>query len=220
MSRSRREFILGTAGTMLPLAGISGAQSGGGQTALPAWATARARIYFYDQYALNEEASAFAAYDPDRITDELVATGADVIVVYAANQFSIAYYPSKVWPQHPNLKGRDYVGDLFSRLRKRGKKVAAYVNWLESRHADWNTIPLGKEDDPGIREFPLVSWADPNDPERRVQNVPGGKWRFPCINSPRRGQIVAATREIVERYSPDAFCLDMYHANFGACVCR
>ena len=65
-----------------------------------------------------------------------------------------------------------------------------------------------------------MSWADPNDPERRVQNVPGGKWRFPCINSPRRGQIVAATREIVERYQPDAFCLDMYHANFGACVCR
>ena len=69
----------------------------------------------YDQYALNEQAAAFAKYDPDRITAELVATGADTIVVYAANQFSIAYYPSKVWPQHPNLKGRDYVGDLFSR---------------------------------------------------------------------------------------------------------
>ena len=153
MPGSRREFIFGAAGAVLAAPRTASAQRRRGQTSDPSWIDKRGRIYFYDQYALNEQAAAFAKYDPDRITAELLATGADIIVVYAANQFSIAYYPSKVWPQHPNLKGRDYVGDLFSRLRKHGKKVAAYINWLESRHADWNTIPLGKEDDPSLRDF-------------------------------------------------------------------
>jgi hypothetical protein len=149
-----------------------------------------------------------------------VATGADIIVVYAANQFSIAYYPSQIWPQHPNLRGRDYVGDLVSRLKARGKKVVTYINWLESRHPEWNTIPLGTENDPDHEEMPLASWADAGNPDKRVQRVPGGRWRYPCINSPRRRQVVAVAREIVERYKPDGFHLDMFHANGALCVCQ
>ena len=81
------------------------------------WLTQRVRIYWYDQYALNDQETAFSKYDPERIADELTATTADIIAVYAANQFSIAYYPSQVWPQHPNLKGRDYF-DLLWYLQK------------------------------------------------------------------------------------------------------
>jgi len=95
----------------------------------------------------------------------------------------------------------------------------AYINWLESRHAEWNTIPLGSESDLDHKEMPLVSWADPADPDKRVQRVPGGRWRYPCINSPRRQQVLAVTREIAERYKPDGFCLDMFHANGALCVC-
>ena len=97
--------------------------------------------------------------------------------------------------------------------------MAAYTNWLESRHPEWNVVPAGGEE--GARtEFPLASWADPEDPEKRVQKVPGAKWRFPCINSPRGRQIVDATREIVERYHPDAYCLDMLHVTSALCVCN
>ncbi len=145
------------------------------------WLKRRGRIYWYDQYALNEQEVAFARYDPDRITGELVATGADIIVVYAANQFSIAYYPSKIWPQHPNLRGRDYVGDLLSRLRARGKKVVTYINWLESRHAEWNTIPLGAEGDPDERgaspEERPARWTSTRRPARsRSRGRTGSTW--------------------------------------------
>lgn len=180
------------------------------------WLQERGRFYFYDQYALNDQASAFSKYDPDRIVEELMATGADVIALYAANQFSVTYYPSKIWPEHPNLNGRDYFGDLTTRLRQRGKKIVAYINWLESRHADWNVHPV---DTPVQVEMPLASWAKKDDPEWRVQNVPGGRWRYACTNSPRRDQILAVTREIVDRYQPEAFCLDMLHANGHICVC-
>jgi len=86
-------------------------------------ACAYARVYWYDQYVLNEQETAFRAYDPERITDELVATSADIIAIYAVNQYGIAYYPSGILPQHPNLRGRDYVGDLTTRLRAQGKKI-------------------------------------------------------------------------------------------------
>jgi len=179
------------------------------------WMNRRSRIYWYDQYTLNDHEVAFRNYDPDRIADEMRNTGAEVIAVYAANQFSIAYYPSKIWPQHPNLDGRDYFGEVSSRLQAQGQKVIAYINWLESRHPEWYFVPLDGEPE---KEFPLASWAVPDDPERRVQQVPGGRWRSCCINSPRREQVVAVTREIVERYHPDGFHLDMLF-NLDVCVC-
>ncbi len=177
------------------------------------WLRKRQRIYWYDQYALNEQETAFANYDPDRIAAELKAVGADIVAVYAANQFSVAYYPSKVWPMHPNLKGRDYFGEVSSRLKAQGQKVIGYINWLESRHPEWYVVPVGEKRQ---EEFPLVSWAQPDNPDWRVQKVPGGKWRFACINSPRREQVLAVAREIIEGYHPDGFHLDMF---FNDCVC-
>ncbi|MFH2068738.1 MAG: hypothetical protein ABII89_04665 [Candidatus Omnitrophota bacterium] len=152
------------------------------------WVNKRNRIYWYDQYALNEQDTAFAKYDPARIAEELTLTGTDIIVIYATNQFGIAYYPSRIWPQHPNLKGQDYVGDILLRLRKQGKKVVLYVNWLDSKHAEWNFIPIGHRDDPYYREQPLASWAQPEKTNGRIQALPGGAWRAPCLNSPHRGR--------------------------------
>jgi len=184
----------------------------------PAWINTRSRIYWYDQYALNEQETAFREYDPDRICAELVGTGADIITVYATNQYAIAYYPSAILPQHPNLKGRDYVGDLTTRLRERGKQVLLYTNWLDSKHPEWNMVPLGS--DPAQVRAPqrLASWADPSKSNGRVQDLPGGAWQVPCINSPRAQQVVGIAREVIERYHPDAFHLDMF-MNGDVCVC-
>lgn len=195
-------------------------QSGGGAQAAAAttheWLQKRQRIYWYDQYALNDQETAFAKYDPDRIAAEMLAVDADIIAVYAANQFSVAYYPSAIWPMHPNLKGRDYFGEVSSRLQAAGKKVIGYINWLESRHPEWNVVPLGGD---RPKEAPLASWAKLDVPDWRVQRLAGGEWRTACINSPRRAQVVAVTREIVERYHPDGFHLDMFF-NSGVCVCE
>lgn len=197
--------------------GVAGASEPAGTPSNShAWLNKRQRIYWYDQYALNDQATAFSNYDPDRIAAELAATGADIVAVYAANQFSVAYYPSTIWPMHPNLKGRDYFGEVSSRLQAQGQKVIGYINWLESRHPEWYVVPLGGKPE---KEFPLASWAKPDNPDWRVQNVPGGSWRFACINSPRRAQVVAVAREIIERYHPDGFHLDMFF-NSGVCVCN
>ncbi len=178
----------------------------------------RSTIYWYDQYALNEQETAFLKYDPGRIVSELESTHADYIAVYAANQFSVAYYPSAIWPQHPALHGKDYFGELCEGLKRKGKKVVAYINWLESRHPEWYLVPLTENGPVVEQEFPLAQWADPSDADKRVQNVPGGKWRFPCINTPRAEQIVAVVKEICEQYHPHAFHLDMFF-NDQICAC-
>ncbi len=187
------------------------------------WLNKRGRIYWYDQYALNEQETAFSKYDPDRITEELVDTGVDVVAVYATNQFSVAYYPSDILPMHPNLQGRDYFGEVCSRLQANGKKIIAYINWLESRHPEWAFIPMSHmHDAEEYRKsitYPLANWADPNDPERRVENMPGGTWRTSCINSPRQEQVLAVTREILEKYKPEMFHLDMLIQS-DVCVCE
>lgn len=181
------------------------------------WVYRRGRVYWLDQYALNEHAAAFSKYDPDRAVEEILATGADVVAVYAANQFSVAYYPSEILPMHPNLGGRDYFGEIVSRLKSRGKKVVAYMNWLESRHPEWRFVPLGKENEPFVNP-PLASWADESDPEKRVEDLKGGEWRLSCFNSPRRDQVAAVACEISDKYRPDAFHLDMVLFD-EVCVC-
>ena len=182
------------------------------------WVNTRSRLYWYDQYALNEQETSFSRYDPDRIVEELVGVGADIVTVYAANQYGIAYYPSAILPQHPNLKGRDYVGDLTTRLRARGKKVLLYTNWLDSKHPEWNMVPLGCDQATARAPQQLASWADPSNPNGGVQALPGGAWQVPCINSPRGEQVVSIAREIVDRYQPDGFHLDMF-SNGDVCVC-
>lgn len=88
------------------------------------WFNRRSRIYWYDQYTLNEQATAFAMYDPERIVKELIATGADIVALYAANQFGIAYYPSDILPQHPGLQGRDYFREIGRKLQIAGVRGA------------------------------------------------------------------------------------------------
>ncbi len=179
------------------------------ETILPDWINRRGTIYWYDQYALNDHPAAFSRYDPDRIVDEICATGADIIALYAANQFGIAYYPSALWPQHPNLAGRDYFGELLERFQARGKKVIAYINWLDSKHADENVIPVGVADQSPYQEQPLVSWARPGENGGRVQALGGGQWREISLASPHRSEVLAITEEILTRYRPDAFHVDM-----------
>lgn len=183
------------------------------------WVHRRSCLYWYDQYVLNNQESAFARYDPERIAAEIAGTGAEIVAVYAANQYGIAYYPSALIPQHPNLKGRDYFGEVAGALRKRGIRVIAYINYLDSRHPEWNVVPLGADPAAATATARLVAWADPASGAGRVQNLAGGRWNTPCCNSPRRDEILAVAREIADAYHPDMLHLDMFF-NAGVCVCR
>lgn len=163
-----------------------------------AWYDDHLTLYWYDQYTRTKGPENFRKYDPARITRELLGLGADIYVLYAASQMGDAYYPSRVLPQHPALKGRDYVGDLLARLKRAGKRVVLYINWGTSRRPQWREVgPDGKFNQP---------WG----------NI---KYYVPCLSSPQQGVIRRVTEELAKRYACDGLSLDMY-MSYVRCTCR
>ena len=165
------------------------------------WYAKPGTIYWYDQYVPDYYAEGFSEYDPERVLKELLMVDADAYAIYARNQWGVNYYNSKIEEKHPGLGDHDYLGELTEGLKSKGKKVIAYVNWLDSKHPEWRVKPLGSG-------------------ELRVQEkVLGGQWYNHCINSPKKELIKGIIEEIVENYPIDGLHLDMFF-HPGVCVCK
>lgn len=167
------------------------------------WYEKPVTVWFYDQYMPDYYAEGFGKYDPDRIAGELLESDADVYVIYARNQWGMNYYPSEVDGIHPALKGRDYFGEITSRLKAKGKRVIAYINWYDSRYPEWLVIPRGSS-----REEELKWHAE--HPER---------WIIHCLNSPKRELIKKIAAEIIAKYPVDGLHLDMFLEG-RVCTCK
>ena len=184
-------------------------------------------IYWYDQYCENYYTDGFKAYQIDAVMRDLDLADADVYAIYATNQWGIAYYNSAVLPHYPPLQGRDYFGEVTEALKRRGKKVVAYVNWLDSRHPEWRwqklagdgawtpaTTTGGDAATGGLQELPEYEAQG----KGIVYKVGFGEWFCHCINSPRRDEIRQVAAEITGTYDVDALHLDMFF-NPGICGC-
>jgi hypothetical protein len=187
------------------------------RTADTAWYRTRSTIYWLDQYALNEQPGAFTRYDPDRIVEDVLSTGADIVAVYATNQFGIAYYPSRFLPLHPGLRGRDYVGELLDRFRAAGRRVVLYANWLDSKHPEWQFVPATGP--APVTDYPAATWASSRDPGGVARALTDGQWLLPCVFSPHRQLVLDVIDEFVVRYRPDGAHLDMVMFH-DVCVCE
>ena len=157
-------------------------------------------VWHLDYYLPGNSPDAFRCFDAERIADEICAAGPTLVVVFALNQHGYAYYPSKVAPPHPHLKGLDYTGELISALRRRNKKVFTYVNYmnieLREKHPDW--------------------WQRYSDGSIIVEEG----WGVPCPNGPVREYMKEIFHEIAERYDTDGFFFDMFGFNRGGCYCE
>jgi len=160
---------------------------------------APAYIWHYDYYLSGNASDAFAAYDPERVADEIAGTGANFAAIFALNQHGYAYYPSKVAPLHPYLGGRDYTGTLLEALQRRGIFVITYVNYMNIER---------REDHP--------EWW-----QRDSDGVPiyAEGWGVPCPNSPIREYMADVVREIATLYPTQGFFHDMYAYNRRGCWC-
>ena len=160
---------------------------------------APAYIWHYDYYLSGNASDAFAAYDPERVADEIAGTGTNFAAIFALNQHGYAYYPSKIAPVHPYLGGRDYTGSLLEALQRRGVFVITYVNYMNierrEAHPEW--------------------W------QRDSDGVPiyAAGWGVPCPNSPIREYMASVVREIATLYPTQGFFHDMYAYNRDGCWC-
>jgi hypothetical protein len=176
-------------------------------------------IMWYDQYCENYYTRGFKAYSPGAVLDDLLKIDADLYAIYATNQWGLAYYNSDILPKYPPLGDHDYLGEIVQGLCDHGKHTIAYTNWLDSRHPEWRwhklnadgTITRPTQD---LEEIPGYR-AQGKGPVYRAEY---GEWFLPCINSPRREEILSVAEEIAGRYPVDALHLDMFF-NPGICAC-
>jgi len=176
-------------------------------------------IMWYDQYCENYYSRGFKDYTVESVMHDLDEVDADVYAIYATNQWGMAYYDSSVVPKYAPLGERDYFGEVVAELKKRGKKVIAYINWLDSRHPEWHWQSLTQQgihrlDPDGLEEVPGYE----SQRKGKVYKRHYGQWFCHCINSPRRDEILGLAREITEKYPVDVFHLDMF-SNYGICAC-
>jgi len=153
-----------------------------------------------DFYLPADSPDAFECFDPERIANEITASGANLVVIFALNQHGYAYYPSRIAPPHPKLKGIDYTGELVRAFKKRNVHVFTYVNYmnidLREKHSDW--------------------WQRYRDGSMIIEEG----WGVPCPNGPIKEYMSNIVREIAKNYETEGFFFDMYGFNRGGCYCQ
>lgn len=176
-------------------------------------------IMWYDQYCENYYERGFKDYRPEAVLDDLLRMDADLYAIYATNQWGVAYYDSDILPKYPPLGEHDYLGEIVEGLRVHGKRTIAYINWLDARHPEWRWHKLQRDNTvlcPTQNLAEIPGYAVQN--KGPVYRAEYGEWFLPCINSPRREEILRVATEIADSYPVDALHLDMFF-NSGICVC-
>ncbi|MHB9033198.1 MAG: beta-galactosidase trimerization domain-containing protein [Anaerolineae bacterium] len=178
-------------------------------------------IMWYDQYCENYYPRGFKNYNAESVLRDLDTINADIVALYATNQWGLAYFPSAVVPMSIGLDGRDYFGEVLAGLKARGKKVIAYINWLDSRHPEWRfqrLSPAGVEplDNHNLEPLPYYD----SQGFGNVYKLKYGAWFNHCLTSPRKDEVLRLADEIAGKYPAlDGFHMDMFF-NYGVCACE
>jgi len=154
------------------------------------WFENPSRIFHMDLYLPPDAPRAFDEYDPARIADDLAGTGANVAIIFAVNQWGLAYYNSKIALKHPSLKNREFLPEVAEELHKRGLKVIAYVNYMDSygceKHPEW--MQRDRQGKPVVYNIPSL----------------GLTLYYSCPSSQEhRERMLAIVREVVASYGVD-----------------
>ncbi|TVY02974.1 beta-galactosidase trimerization domain-containing protein [Cohnella terricola] len=117
----------------------------------------------------------------------------EAVSFFAYDHYGQAFYPSRIAPIHPGLKG-DYTGLMTEALREAGLRVTLYLAALTSAHLH------------ATHEDWLV--------RTETNHAPKGAWlqeeaSHLCVNSPFVDEfMVPLIKETIERHQPDAVWID------------
>ncbi|MBV9264633.1 MAG: family 10 glycosylhydrolase, partial [Acidobacteriaceae bacterium] len=137
---------------------------------------------------------------------QIAATGAELVVVFAKCHYGNSYYNTRVGHKHKNLGDRDLLRECISEARRQKLRVLAYYSvdrdgWAGHLHPEWRMRdPDGK----------LVD-EDRYPPEWAAMG-------FLCYNSPYRDYVRQQVEEILD-YDIDGFHFDMLWFGHTGRVC-
>ncbi len=141
-------------------------------------------------------------FDAEKAADMFADAGVQMLSFFAKCWAGYSYYPTELGTVHPGLD-RDFTGELTRALKKRGIRTIIYfMLGMERRHQqshpDW------------IRNTAL----DESAPDVQSANMM-------CFRSPYVDEIgLPQMKEIIERYEPDGFFIDIINQQFMQSVCR
>ncbi|MDP7396758.1 MAG: beta-galactosidase trimerization domain-containing protein [Lentisphaeria bacterium] len=176
--------------------------------------------------------------DPKRLARKMSETGADVVHIAAASKHAL--YPTKHMLPHPELKGRDFFGEMIAACKKRGMRVIAYVptchklpyDQVKKHYPEWIWRPAPEGRRVPRHHYEVLKQRHPeHDWDPTPEAVPPltyhtseGRHAPLCFNSPYRQSFGEMIREIVTGYPIDGILFDswipIYFAPFDICYCR
>jgi len=147
-------------------------------------------------------------FDPVEFARAFKDAHVNSVTVFAKCHHGMCYYPTKTGTPHPNLGGRDLLGEQIEALHHADIRAPVYttVAWEEDvarRHPEWRQLTK----DGHFVESGAISGADHP-----------GKWKFNNFLHPDyQDYIEAHVRELLDHYDVDGLFFDILVFGLGAC---
>ncbi len=167
------------------------------------WLRTAMRRIAYDFHWGDNREDFLSRLDPKKTAQVLSDAGVQMLQLCAKSHWGLSIYPTKVGKQHPNLRGRDYFGQVLAALNAKGIKCMAYFSDYWDMHAG-RTHP----------EWRFLTSAQ----SRGEEPVREGWWWTLCPETGYNDYLIAQMVEVAERYPLAGIFIDMV-GFMGYCYC-
>jgi hypothetical protein len=167
------------------------------------WLRTAMRRIAYDFHWGDNREDFLSRLDPKKTAQVLSDAGVQMLQLCAKSHWGLSIYPTKVGKQHPNLRGRDYFGEVLAALNAKGIKCMAYFSDYWDMHAG-RTHP----------EWRFLTSAQ----SRGEEPVREGWWWTLCPETGYNDYLIAQMVEVAERYPLAGIFIDMV-GFMGYCYC-
>ena len=156
-----------------------------------------------DMHIPDWDAAFLSEYDPRKVVNAYLASGADSVMVYCQSHVGLCYWPTVTGKPHAAMDGRDWLSESLAALREAGKEVYGYYSVIFNNaayltHPEWRIVPR---------------------PTMAGGAFHGKRYGHVCPNNPEYRQFVQAQiDELLTRYAFDGFFFDMTFWP-GICEC-
>ena len=141
-------------------------------------------------------------FDADKFARTFAEARVNSVTVFAKCHHGMCYYPSKTGPVHPELGGRDLMGEQIAALHKLGIRAPIYytVGWEEAAanaHPEWRQM---------MKNGAFCQIENSAD----GKNFHPGRWKFLNWMHPEyQDLMLAQIEEILDGYDVDGFFFDI-----------
>ena len=163
------------------------------------WYQTRRRRFLLDFHISDLDPGFLSKFDPDEFAEYVTLAKGHAATIFANTHTGFCNYPTMVGKMHPNLKGRDLLGEMIQALHRRGLNAVIYycleyVAWYWETHLEARIV-----NSRGVAE-------------KLRLNLGGNPRRFAvvCLNNPAyRTYVVDQLTEICTGYDFEGMWPDM-----------